>query len=264
MSGDLKNPSEDIPKGTLRGIVVTYITYVALLWIIGLSAVRCADGKMDICKMSEVTADNLPTGGLLYNKLIMESMVVWGPLVYIGVIAATLSSALASIVGAPRILQSLAADGIFPWPALDFFAKGHGAGNELIRGYILTFVVATACCLIGQLDIIAPIISNFFMISYATTNYACFAASDTQSPGWRTSFKYYNKWLSLFGAILCVVAMFAMGWQMSLVAVFIGGGLYTYLWRLDPETNWGPAGEAESTFGRSAAWKNCKVFVQTT
>ena len=84
---------------------------------------------------------------------------------YAGVFAATLSSALASIVGAPRILQGVAADGIFPWPLLNYFAKGSGKGNEPLRGYVLSFAVGLGCCLIGQLNVVAPIISNFFMIS---------------------------------------------------------------------------------------------------
>ena len=72
-------------------------------------------------------------------------------------------------------------------------------------------IVAAECCLTlaahlaGELDLIAPLISNFFMISYAMTNYACFAASMSKAPGWRPSFKYYNKWLSLFGSLLCIV-----------------------------------------------------------
>ena len=64
------------------------------------------------------------------------------PLVYVGVFAATLSSALASIVGAPRILQSVAADEVFPWPILTFFGEGEGPENEPRRAYILTYVIA--------------------------------------------------------------------------------------------------------------------------
>ena len=222
----------------------------------GLVSIRCSDvpDKVDRCPTeagpawaaSAVSEGVIPRGGLLYSKLIMESISVWGPLVYAGVFAATLSSALASIVGAPRILQSVAADKIFPWKTLNFFAKGSGAGNEPLRGYVLSFFVGLGCCLIGQLDVIAPIISNFFMISYAATNYACFAASMSQSPGWRPSFKYYNKWLSLFGAILCVVTMFLMDWANSLVSGGVGICIFVYLQNLDPETHWGPAGEART------------------
>lgn len=78
----------------------------------------------------------------------------------------------------------------------------------------------------------------------AFTNYACFAASMSQSPSWRPSFKYYNAWLSLAGAVLCVVAMFAMDWINSLVSIIIGVLLYLYVESLDAEMNWGTAGES--------------------
>jgi solute carrier family 12 sodium/potassium/chloride transporter 2 len=251
MSGDLVNPSEDIPKGTTRAIGLTYVTYVGLLWILGFTSMRCADVDMTKCPTladaawaQSITEADIPGGGLLYNKIISTAHSLWAPLVYVGVFAATLSSALASIVGAPRILQSLASDKIFPWPILEFFAKGSGAGNEPNRGYVLTFFIGTGCCLIGQLDVIAPIIANFFMISYAITNYACFAASESKSPSWRPTFQYYNPWLSLFGAGLCIVAMFLMDWANSLVSCFVGLGIFGYLNHIKPDTNWGPAGEA--------------------
>merc|ERR1711871_1556023 len=109
----------------------------------------------------------------------MERVALWSPMVYIGIFVATLSSALASIVGAPRILQSVAADNIFPWPALNFFGEGRGIENEPVRAYFLTFAIAQGCNLIGNLDLIAPLISNFFMISYAFVNYACFECSNS-------------------------------------------------------------------------------------
>ena len=253
MSGDLKNPSEDIPKGTIRAITLTYITYVALLCVIGFTSARCSDADMTKCPIiadatwaANVAANPslLPEGGALYNKLIVTAHSLWAPLVYVGVFAATLSSALASIVGAPRILQSLAGDKIFPWPILEFFAKGSGPGNEPLRGYVLTYFVGTACCLVGALDVIAPIIANFFMISYGVTNYACYAAHESKSPSWRPTFKYYNPYLSLFGAFLCAFAMFLMDWANSLVSCGVSMMLFLYLHHIKPETNWGPAGEA--------------------
>ena len=76
----MKNPSEDIPKGTIRAIVLTYITYVGLLWIIGFTSLRCSDPDMNKCPTiadqawaTSVGTDLslLPEGGLLYNKLIV-------------------------------------------------------------------------------------------------------------------------------------------------------------------------------------------------
>ena len=263
MSGDLKDPSSAIPKGTLRAIAITYVTYIALVWIVGLTCDRCSieggNSTTAVCPNETVTEaywkridpatgirfeDDAPTGGLLYNKLIMGAISAWKPLVYVGVWAATLSSALASLVGAPRILQSVASDKLFPWAWFNYFGEGKGATNEPVRAYFLTFFINCGCVAVAKLDIIAPLISNFFMVSYALTNYACFASSVSRAPGWRPSFKYYNKYLSLFGAALCILVMFLMDWANSLVTFFIVGAVYKYLDVLDPDVNWGPAGEA--------------------
>lgn len=96
-----------------------------------------------------------------------------------------------------------------------------------MRGYVLTFILATAFVLIGKLDAIAPLISNFFLAAYMLINFSTFHASLAKPIGWRPTFKvsfeylhrkcpahfhtyiqYYNMWLSLLGAILCVAVMF--------------------------------------------------------
>ena len=255
ISGDLKDPSSAIPKGTLGAIALTSVSYIVLLWIIGLTCLRCVDKPGESFCPEEDRADLLwaqnayqnnmvPNGGLLYNKLIMRNLSFWEPLVFLGVFSATLSSALASLVGAPRILQSVASDKLFPWAWFNYFGYGKGASKEPVPAYFLTFMVCCAGILIGKLDSIAPLISNFFMITYAMTNYACFAASMTHAPGWRPSFKFYNKWLSLFGAALCVVVMFLMDWTTTLITLGLCGIIFAYLTALDPEVNWGAAGEA--------------------
>mmetsp|Transcript_16761 Transcript_16761/g.20295 ORF Transcript_16761/g.20295 Transcript_16761/m.20295 type:complete len:1030 (+) Transcript_16761:64-3153(+) len=251
LSGDLDDPSHAIPKGTLTAIAMTFVSYMALLWFIGLTCedcvgVYCPEGGATQEEIEDLIDNGtLPTGGLLYNKLIMKDVALWAPLVYIGVFAATLSSALASLVGAPRILQSVAGDQLFPWQCLHYFAQGVGVGNEPFRAYFLTFFITCACVSIGKLDIIAPLISNFFMISYAMTNYACFAASSSKATGWRPSFRYYNKWLSGFGAVLCIVVMFFIEWVTALVTCILCFAIFRYLTYIDPAVNWGEAGEAK-------------------
>ncbi|CAK9004492.1 Solute carrier family 12 member 2 (Na-K-Cl cotransporter 1) [Durusdinium trenchii] len=251
LSGDLKDPSHAIPKGTLGAIALTFVSYIGLIFVVGTAALVCSDLEGETyCETIEesVQNGNIPNGGLLFNKLIMQNMSIWAPLFYVGVFAATLSSALASLVGAPRILQSLADDKIFPWPALNYFGKGHGVNNEPIRAYMLTFVICCGCVVIGKLDVIAPVISNFFMVSYAFTNYACFASTVAHYPGWRPSFKYYNKWLSLAGFFICIAVMFLMDWVTSILTVVVAAMLYVYLLWLDPAVNWGAAGEARKYF----------------
>lgn len=169
MSGDLREPSKAIPKGTLTGIAISFWTYIGLVWMVGSSSVKCAGSIA--CNASnfgtQAWVDQLgtlfpePEGGLIFNKLIMTTVSLWGPLVYGGVFAATLSSALASLVGAPRILQALSKDDIFPFKAVRFWAQDDklflvplnqrkpSDSKEPIRAYFLTYLVAMACILIG-------------------------------------------------------------------------------------------------------------------
>jgi amino acid transporter len=101
-------------------------------------------------------------------------------LIRAGVIAATLSSAMASFLGAPRILQSLSADRIFPF--LLPFAKGSGATQNPRRGVLLSAGIAFATIGLGKLNIIAPLVSMFFLISYGLLNYATYFEARAGSP----------------------------------------------------------------------------------
>ena len=157
----------------------------------------------------------------------MELVSGWGPIVTAGIFASTLSSALASLVGAPKAFQAVCKDRLFPY--ISFFGVGYGPGNEPRRGYVLAFFIAAAFIAIGDLNVIAPIISNFFLIVYALINYAVFAASLGRSPGWRPSFKYYNMWVSLLGALLCMAMMFLINWWAALVTIVIVMILYKYV-----------------------------------
>lgn len=254
MSGDLADPSSAIPRGTLMGIAVTFVSYLALLWLVGSVCERCvgdtcSDADYGSLEWAERVAgtDDAPTGGLVYNTLIMQNMSLFGPLVYAGVFAATLSSALASLVGAPRILQALARDNLFPilFPFSQDDRPGEPQDREPIRGYFLTYIVGMVCVLIGELNLIAPLISNFFMIAYALTNYATFESSMAEAPGWRPTFPYYHPYLSAVGAFLCVGIMFAFDWLASLISVVVGVALYQYVgWSKPDVPDWGPAGNA--------------------
>ncbi|XP_072488401.1 solute carrier family 12 member 3 isoform X5 [Notamacropus eugenii] len=99
---------------------------------------------------------------------------------------------------------------------------------------------------IAELNTIAPIISNFFLCSYALINFSCFHASITNSPGWRPSFHYYNKWIALFGAVISVVIMFLLTWWAALIAIAVVIFLLLYVLYKKPEVNWGSSVQAGS------------------
>ncbi|OXB79944.1 UNVERIFIED_CONTAM: hypothetical protein H355_009759 [Colinus virginianus] len=96
----------------------------------------------------------------------------------------------------------------------------------------------------AELNTIAPIISNFFLASYALINFSCFHASYAKSPGWRPAFRYYNMWISLFGALLCCGVMFVINWWAALITYAIELFLYVYVTYKKPEVNWGSSTQA--------------------
>ena len=263
LSGDLKDPGVAIPKGTLLAIASTYVTYMIYGTMIGFTYLREASGNVTEYNMwtnASFTDDDrtLPNYldctagsragkhchyGLINDQQTMSLISVTGYLIYGGCFAATLSSAIASLVGAPRVLQALAKDKLYP--KIDFFSAGWGANNDPIRGYVLVFFVAVGCILIAELNVVSSLLSNFFVAAYALINFSVFHASLTKSPGWRPSFKYYSPWLSLFGVFICLLAMFAMDWITALITFLIVAVLYLYIYYRKPEANWGSSAQAQ-------------------
>ncbi|KAG8145036.1 hypothetical protein E2320_013414 [Naja naja] len=196
------DPQEAIPKGTMLAILITTVAYIGVAICAAACVVRDATGNVNDTVVSGMNCNGSSACalgydfssckiqtcdyGLMNNFQVMSMVSGFGPLITAGIFSATLSSALASLVSAPKVFQvhsrrqALCKDNIYR--ALHFFAKGYGKNNEPIRGYILTFLIALGFILIAKLNTIAPIISNFFLASYALINFSCFHASYAKSP----------------------------------------------------------------------------------
>nr|XP_025967910.1 solute carrier family 12 member 3 isoform X3 [Dromaius novaehollandiae] len=261
ISGDLKDPAVAIPKGTLMAIFWTTVSYLVISATIGACVVRDASGSLnDTIGAGSVGCEGLACGygwnftecaqkqscryGLSNYYQSMSMVSGFGPLITAGIFGATLSSALACLVSAPKVFQCLCKDQLYP--LIGFFGKGYGKNDEPIRGYMLTYVIAVGFILIAELNSIAPIISNFFLCSYALINFSCFHASITNSPGWRPSFRYYSKWAALFGAAVSIVIMFLLTWWAALIAFGIVIFLLGYVLYKKPDVNWGSSVQASS------------------
>ena len=215
MSGDLKDPGKSLPSGTFMAVGLSIIVYIL---------------------SSMIFAATLPTDVMMSDYGAMKKVAFFGFLVTAGVIAATLSSAMASFLGAPRILQSLAADRIFPF--LVPFAKGSGPTANPRRGVLLSAGIAYATVAWGQINLIAPVVSMFFLVSYGLLNYATYYEARSQSPSFRPRFRYFNKWLSLAGALACLGVMLAIDITAGIVAVAVLFGIYQYLRRTAGPSRW--------------------------
>ena len=216
MSGDLKEPSKSIPSGTLWAIGVTAIVYA----VMGLFLAGCSSPEI-----------------LQTNTLIVGDISLWPVLITAGVFAATLSSALGSMMGAPRILQALARDSIFP--RLGMFRVGSGANSEPRRATILTFVISTLCILAADLNTIAPLITMAFMITYGTINLATFYEGITRNPSYRPTFRYSHWSISLLGAIGCGTVMLLINPSWAVLSILMMGAIWFFIYRKQVESQWG-------------------------
>ncbi|PVD19309.1 hypothetical protein C0Q70_19796 [Pomacea canaliculata] len=284
ISGDLKDAQYAIPKGTLLAILITSSVYVAVAWLAGATILREANGLIPGVVSAASNISGLPsvfdavtntstaatstfavdpsttaasnvltaesvgncslvkdgcTYGLLHDFQVMEMISGFGPLITAGIFSATLSSALASLVSAPK---AVCKDRIFPY--IHVFAKGYGPSDNPRRAYLLAFAIGMGFTLIGDLNAIAPVISNFFLMSYALINYSCFDASLANSPGWRPAFGYYNMWLSLLGALVCLAVMFIINWWTALITFSVISALFVYVHYSKPNVNWGSSTQA--------------------
>jgi amino acid transporter len=206
MSGDLRDAGKSIPLGTFLAVGLSIVVYVGVAILLAASA-GLSDLEKDFGTMRRVSAA--------------------GWLIDVGVVAATLSSALASFLGAPRILQSLAADRIFP--LLTPFARGFGPGLNPRRGVVLSGAIAFAVVALGDLNAIAPVVSMFFLVSYGLVNYATWYEATAASPSFRPTFRWYHRHVSLAGVVACAGVALAIDAWAALIALAILFGVFQYL-----------------------------------
>ena len=216
LSGDLRDPARAIPTGTLAAIGAGYAIYMLLPILLAFRA----DAEQ-----------------LAQYPLIMQEIAVWGPAILLGVWGATLSSAVGSILGAPRVLQALARDGILPKP-LSFLGKGHGPNDEPRIGTAVTLVIALAAVMLGNLNIIAPILTMFFLTTYGVLNIAAGIERFLGNPSFRPKFRVH--WaVSLVGAVGCVSVMFLINPLATIIAGAIVGAIFVWLERRELQSTWG-------------------------
>ena len=216
MSGDLKDPKTSIPKGTFYAIGVGYIIYMALPIIL---------------------ANRADALTLIEDPLIMRKISYWGDAILIGGWGATLSSAVGSILGAPRVLQALARDNVLPrW--LSWLGRGDGKDDTPRVGTVLTLGVALAAVYFGNLNLIAPILTMFFLTTYGVLNITAGIERLLKSPSFRPEFKVH--WaFSILGAVGCIGVMFLINAVATGIAFLFVIAIYIWLERRELQSAWG-------------------------
>ncbi|MGA1824647.1 MAG: amino acid permease [bacterium] len=212
MSGDLKDPAQSLPSGTLFAIVTGYVIYLAIPLFLYFK---------------------VPSEVLRSNYMIIKDIALIGVLILFGIWGATLSSALGALLGAPRTLQALARDRVLP----RFLGKGSGVSDTPRIATIFSFLIALGGILLGDINAIAPVLSMFFLTSYGVLNLVAGFEGLIGNPSWRPTFK--TPWyLSLLGAGLCMGAMFMIDSGATFIALCIIFSIYFVMIRRDLNARW--------------------------
>ena len=204
MSGDLKDPKRSIPMGTLMAIGVGLVVYTVLAVFLAFAV------EPDLLKSD-------------YN--ILMKIALFAPAVIAGIWGATLSSAIGGILGGPRILQAMSQDLVTP----KVFGKGKGSNDEPVNALLLVFVIAEIGILIGELDVIARLVSMFYLTAYGFIN-ICYFLESWANPDFQPTFKI-KRWIGLVGFLACFAVMFKLDMLAMMVALAVIGGLYFGLQR---------------------------------
>jgi len=211
LSGDLRKPAKSIPLGSIAATFSGMIIYVFIVWKFTISA----------------SPDDL-----MSDQMIMSKIAIWGWLIIpIGLAASTISSALGSIMVAPRTLQALGTDDSFPIKRFNkFLSKGKKTSNEPFNATLLTVVIAFIFVALGNVNVVAEIITMFFLITYGSLNLISFLYHYGGDPSYRPSFRT-NKLLSLLGFLLSIWLMFKINTFYAFGAIIVMGLLYLLMSR---------------------------------
>ncbi|KAK2004556.1 amino acid permease [Colletotrichum falcatum] len=215
MSGDLHNPSKDIPKGTLWAMMTTFIAYLVVVFSMAATTTHAS---------------------FLNNTNIISVTSLSMPLILAGECAVTFFSAVMGLIGAAKLMQALARDKLLP--GLLPFSRGTRRNDEPVQAIILTYALAQIA-MFANLNQIATLISMGYQMTFFVMNLACFLLKIGSAPNFRPAFKFFSWETAFAGSILSAAAMFFVDQTYAATAVCMLIFLFSLIHYLSPPKRWG-------------------------
>ncbi|KAG0638492.1 amino acid permease-domain-containing protein [Tuber brumale] len=220
MSGDLRNPSKSIPKGTLHGLLLTFIAYTLVILSMGATIKRES----------------------LYKDLnIIQDINASKHLILMGELASSFFSALMGVIGSAKSLQALARDGVVP--GVSIFGQGTKLHDEPTYAIILTFLLSQLT-LFGDINQIANIVTMTYLMTFLVTNLACFLLKIGSAPNFRPSFRYFTWWTAAAGAIVSGATMIFVDKLYAGGCLAILLSLFLVIHYTTPPKSWGDVSQS--------------------
>ncbi len=209
LSGELRNPSRSIPRGTIIATVSGMVIYVGVIYKFAVS---------------------VPADAMIADQLIMSKIAILGAVIVpLGLAASTLSSAIGSIMVAPRTLQALALDSSFPSGRINrWLSHGRKSDGEPVNATLVTIIIALVFVALGSVNAVAEIISMFFLVTYGSLCLISFLNHFGSSPSYRPSFR--SRWyLSLAGFLIALWVMFKINAPYAFASLLLMTAIYSYV-----------------------------------
>lgn len=210
LSGSLKNPGRSIFYGNVFSLIFVALIYTCI---------------------STYTYFYIPMENLISDPFVLIQFSYSPKLVTIGIWAATLSSALGSLLGAPRMLQAMSQDGVIS----ENFSYTQGKHNEPRIAMLFTVIFVAAIMLFTTIDQIIPMLTMICLVSYGLLNFVAAFSELINIPSWRPEFKVHWTY-SMTAAILIIITMFMItpGWTFATFLFLFS--LYAFLRSRDIES----------------------------
>jgi len=203
LSRNLRNPARSFLIGNVCSLIAAAIAYGGLAYFAHM----------------HISIDLLKSDPFALVKFAYSSNVV-----VLAIYATTLASALGSLISAPRILQSIAADGVLP----RVFARNYFKQKEPLPALVFTALLALIILYLTKLDQVLPIFTMMCLICYGLVNLIAAMGELMNAPSWRPTFRV--PWgISLGGFFLCILLMMFVSLTWTLSALFLVFGSFLIL-----------------------------------